>query len=106
MIAVDPQRDVVRVAPAGELDAANAGALQAQLDDLHGAGFKHVVLDLRELTFMDSTAIRLILEEDRLARSSGRRLSLIKGSPAVQRVLSICGLSEQLDFTARHDCLR
>lgn len=93
-----PQRDAVRVAPAGELDLANAAALQAQLDDLHDAGFKHVVLDLRELTFMDSAAVRLILKEDRLARSTGRHLSLIEGSPTVQRVLNICGVADQLDF--------
>ena len=93
-----PQRDVVRVAPTGELDLASAAALQAQLDDLHDAGFTHVVLDLRELTFMDSAAVRLILKEDRLARSTGRRLSLIEGSPTVQRVLNTCGVADQLDF--------
>ena len=97
-IAVDPQRDSVRVTPAGELDVSNAGALQAELDELHAAGFRHIVLDLRELTFMDSSAVRLILEEDRLARSSGRRFSLIDGSAAVRRVLSVCGLSEQLEL--------
>ena len=97
-ISVHPQRDAVRVAPNGELDLANAASLQAQLDELRAAGFEHVVLDLRELTFMDSSGVRLILREDHLARSAGHGFSLIAGVPAVQRALELCGLSAQLDF--------
>ncbi|MBW3608582.1 MAG: STAS domain-containing protein [Actinobacteria bacterium] len=88
----------MRVAPGGELDLANAATLQAQLDELRGAGFQHVMLDLRELTFIDSSAVRLILREDRLARSAGRRFSLIQGPPAVQRVLDVCDVLDRLDF--------
>lgn len=77
---------------------ANAGVLQAQLDELRTAGFAHIRLDLRELTFMDSSGVRLIFREDRRARSAGHRFSLIAGNPAVQRVLRICGLTERLDF--------
>ena len=88
----------MRVTPNGELDLSNAGALQAQLDELRTAGFAHVVLDLRELSFMDSSGVRLIFREDRRARSAGHRFSLIAGNPQVQRVLNICGLIERLDF--------
>jgi anti-sigma B factor antagonist len=97
-IDVYPQGEVVRVVPAGELDLATAGELEAQPQELRG--FEHVVLDLRKLTFLDSTGIRLIFSEDRSARSSGRDFSLINGPPAVQRVLDICGLSDQLRFTS------
>ncbi|MDP1849261.1 MAG: STAS domain-containing protein [Solirubrobacteraceae bacterium] len=100
-MSVHPQRGAVRVAPCGELDVASAASLQAQLDELRVAGFEHVVLDLRELTFMDSSGVRLILGEDRLARSAGRRFSLIAGVPAVQRVLGVCGVSAQLDLDDR-----
>ena len=98
LISVHPHRGTVRVVPSGELDLANANSLQAQLDELHAAGFEHVVLDLRELTFMDSSGVRLILREDRLARSAGRRFALIAGSRPIQRVLTICGLATQLEF--------
>lgn len=97
-VDVHPQRDVVRVATAGELDLANSAALQAQLSELRDAGFQRVVLDLRELTFMDSAGVRLIFDEDRLAREAGQRFSLIKGIAAVQRVLDLCGLCDRLDF--------
>lgn len=97
-VDVHPQRDVVRVAPVGELDVATAAALQAQLDELHGVGFKHIVLDLRQLTFMDCRGMRLILAEDRFARRTGRRFSIIKGGRGVQRVLDVCGLTEKLQI--------
>lgn len=98
LISVHPQRGAVRVVPSGELDLANAGALRAQLDELRAAGFEHVVLDLRDLTFMDSSGVRLILREDRLARSAGRRFALIAGIPSVQRVLTVCGVARRLEF--------
>ena len=98
LISIHPQRGAVRVAPSGELDLATAAALQAQLDELRAAGFEQVVLDLRGLTFMDTNGVRLILREDRRARSAGRRFSLIAGGPAIERVLSICGLAALLQF--------
>ena len=88
----------MRVATAGELDLPNSAALRAQLRELRQAGVQNVVLYLRELTFMDSAGVRLILDEDRLARATGGRFSLIKGVATVQRVLDLCGLSERLDF--------
>jgi len=98
LISVHPQRSTVRVAPSGELDLVNAAALQAQLDELRAAGFEHIVLDLRELTFIDSSGVRLIIREDRVARSTGRRFSLIAGAAPIQRVLTICGLAARLHF--------
>ena len=51
--------------PHGELDLATVGTLQAALDGIEGAG--RLVLDLRGLSFLDSTGLRL------LVRSAGAR---------------------------------
>jgi anti-sigma B factor antagonist len=99
-IDVHPQRRSVRVAVAGELDIAGAGALQTQLDKLRGTGFTDVVLDLRDLEFMDSSGVGLILAEDRRARGAGQRFSVVAGRPAVQRALALCGVADELDFVA------
>jgi anti-sigma B factor antagonist len=99
-IDVHPQRQSVRVAVAGELDLANAGALQAQLDALRDHGFTDVVLDLRELEFMDSSGVALILGEGRRARGAGQRFSLVAGRTAVQRALRLCGVADELEFAA------
>jgi anti-sigma B factor antagonist len=91
-VDVHPEREAVRVAPVGELDLTTAGLLETQLHDLRTAGFERVVLDLRELTFIDSSGIRVIVAENRHAQATEREFSLLPGPPAVQRALEICGL--------------
>ena len=91
-----PERDAVRVVPVGELDLATAELLEKQLRELRSAGFQRVVLDLRELTFIDSSGIRIVVAEHRLAEQAGREFSLIPGPPAVQRALEVCGLLDLL----------
>jgi anti-sigma B factor antagonist len=95
-VDLHPQREVVRVVPVGELDVATGPLLEAQLRQLHDSGFGHIVLDLRELTFMDSTGIRLIVAEDRFARGNGCDFSLIEGRPAIRHVMDACALDRHL----------
>jgi anti-anti-sigma factor len=89
-VDVHPERDVVRVAAVGELDLVTVAQLQAQIGELRDTGVTHLVLDLRQLTFMDSSGVALILDEDRFARRNGQDFSLISGAPAIQRVLTLC----------------
>jgi anti-sigma B factor antagonist len=93
---VVPERDAVRVVPVGELDLACAGGVAAQLDDLFGAGLGHVVLDLRELTFLDSSGLRMILEAKGAAKERSVRFTLIPGRPEVQRVFEVTGTGDSL----------
>jgi anti-anti-sigma factor len=95
-VDVHAEREVVRVAPAGELDIATAGVLAAELHELRDSGFDCIVLDLRRLTFMDSSGIALIVAEHRCARSNGHDFTLISGPPAIQRVLELCGVATLL----------
>jgi anti-anti-sigma factor len=95
-IDVHPERDVVRVVPVGELDLATAPELEAQLHELRTSGFERLVLDLRQLRFVDSSGIRVIVTEDQHAGAHDRGFSLIGGPPAVQRALELCGLLEHL----------
>lgn len=89
-VDVHPERDVVRVAAVGELDLATVAQLRAQIGELRETGFEHLVLDLRELTFMDSRGVSLILDEDRPARRNGYDLVIINATPAIKRVLQLC----------------
>jgi anti-sigma B factor antagonist len=84
------------VAFAGELDLANAGtaedALRSSLEDPSTP----VVVDMRELEFIDSTGIALLVSA--LSRNEGGvRVSFIpSNSTAVTRVLELTGLAERL----------
>lgn len=95
-----PERDCVRVVPVGELDVATADELATKLHELREVGFHRIVLDLRELEFLGSAGLQLLVVEDRLARRDGHEFTLIAGPPAVQRVIEVCGLLDHLRFTS------
>lgn len=89
-----PDRDRVIVAVSGELDLVSVGALQDTLDELRDVGWSSVVLDLRQLTFIDSTGLSLLLQAERAARREGSSFAIVDGSPAVARLLEVVGLED------------
>ena len=99
-VDVHPERDAVRLAPVGELDMSTVAPLADRLDDLRDAGFRDVVLDLRDIDFMDSAGVHLIVDNDALARDTGHDFRLIGGPPAIQRVLRLCGVLDRLHFSS------
>lgn len=93
-VAVHLNRETVVVDVGGELCLATVPTLLARLDGLEG-GFARLVLDLRRVTFMDSTGIRLLLQIGARARSDGFDFAVsIEGAPA--RTLELVGLQDQL----------
>jgi stage II sporulation protein AA (anti-sigma F factor antagonist) len=86
-------RVVLRIA--GEVDLAVVPDLDRAVRDLHGTGFRHVVVDLSAVSFMDSAGLEWLLDATREAQRSGRALSLIDGSPAVSRLLDLTGMRKQ-----------
>lgn len=99
-IDVHHEREVVRVAPVGELDLATVAPLGRRLDELRASGCRSVVLDLRGLTFIDASGLRLIVSCDAQARQSGIEFAIIQGPHAVRRVFDITGLLQWLPFRA------
>lgn len=81
---------------AGELDLAGAPRLAEVLRDALGEA-RLVVLDLRELTFLDSTGVHVIVDASIHARGDGRRLHLVHGPHRVQRVFALTGNADQVE---------
>jgi anti-sigma B factor antagonist len=101
-VEIRPARERVVVAPRGELDLATAERLEAEIDGLVTAGFADVVLDLRGLSFMDSTGLRLVVRQVRRVDVTVR---LVDGSDAVARLFDLTGVREELPFLAPHEVL-
>jgi anti-anti-sigma factor len=80
----------------GELDILGAAEARRELLGLTPPRGGWLVIDLRDLSFMDSTGVRLILQTLESAERYGAALALIRGPTPVQRVLEIVGLAEQL----------
>src|SRR5947209_5421240 len=85
------------VAPTGELDMATVPRLRAALDSVSRDATR-LVLDLRELEFIDTSGMRLILELNERARRDGLDLALVPGHDAVQRLFEIAGVAGELPF--------
>lgn len=96
-IRVQPAREMVYVAPVGELDLATVEQLRGALREVTPV-FAHVVIDLRELSFIDSTGLQLLLMVHGDAHRDGWRLSLIQGPAAIRRIFDLTGVNDTLPF--------
>jgi anti-anti-sigma factor len=81
----------------GELDMASARVLQAACARAR-TGTDRLTLDLRGLTFIDSSGLRCILMLHQETQRDGRGLTLIPGVPTVQRVFELSGTDTMLPF--------
>lgn len=95
---LEPHRDAVHIRPIGELDLATVPVVEAQLAELTAAGFAHLVLDLREVSFLDSSGLHLILAWDAKARASGLSFELVPGPAPVQRIFDVTRVADRLSF--------
>lgn len=85
-----------RIAPCGELDIATTPELEQALADATADAVTEIVLDLRELTFMDSSGLRALAQANTRAGEAGVELSIWRGPRQIERVLEISGLGELL----------
>jgi anti-sigma B factor antagonist len=99
-VEVRPHRRRVVVVPRGELDLCTVDRLAAEVEELVAAGFSDVVLDLRRLSFMDSTGMHLVL---RLVGRDDATVRIIDGAEPVARVFDVCGLRDELPFLEPHE---
>ena len=89
---------MIRLALSGEFDLSNAAQVEDALKELEQARPPLLVLDLRELTFMDSTGLRVMVSADSRARDDSRRLAVVQGPESVHRVFRITGLDDHLEI--------
>jgi anti-sigma B factor antagonist len=87
---------VWRIRLRGEVDVSTAPTLDHALDDVERRGASVVILDLREVTFLDSSGLRSIVRAQHHLGTRDRTLMVEGLSPAAERVLEITGLLEQL----------
>ena len=83
----------------GELDISSAAAVESRLLELEdGNPPERVILDLRAVSFLDSTGLSLLINVDRRLRSEGRRLTVVSGTGAPHRILEISGLGSHIEI--------
>lgn len=81
----------------GDLDLGSAPQLEQALRDALPSALL-LIIDLRQLTGIDSTGLHVLLEADARARRGRRRLVFIRGAAQIDRLFELFGLSDRLEI--------
>ncbi len=83
----------------GELDMASAPSFTEAFDSLQHDDTAEIVVDLRGLTFLDSTGLATLLKASMAANESHRQMSFVRGVPSVHQVFEITRMAERVNWT-------
>jgi anti-anti-sigma factor len=91
-------RRTALVALRGELDLLTVSKVAEVLDGLEprADGVRHVVLDLRGLTFMSLEGLRELIKQNEYARTNRHNLAVVRGTDAIHRLLKLTEVDELL----------
>ncbi|OFB41462.1 anti-anti-sigma factor [Frankia sp. CcI156] len=90
-------RDAIVVHPAGDIDYSSLDPLREALLDARVAGVKEIIVDLEQVSFLDSQGLAVILFAHQRQRSAGGRLVLRNLNEDAYRLLHVTNLSAVID---------
>lgn len=79
-----------------QINSVNAPQLKSELVFFHNEGVQHMILDLKDIEYVDSSGLSAILTGHRLWRDSGLFVLSNASHPAVQRLIEISKLDKIL----------
>ena len=94
---VNSRNGVASIALRGELDLATVPDLEGHLAPFESNGVSAIMLDLRELTFIDSVAVHSIVRARERAKTNGQRLILVGARPTARRLFELTCTEYLLD---------
>jgi anti-sigma B factor antagonist len=96
-VTMSTSADEVTISVAGGLDLGSVEELDRTIQDAEGSDAARIVVDLRELSFIDSAGLSVLLAARR--RSNDGRLSFLASRhDAVARLVALTGTREALGF--------
>jgi anti-sigma B factor antagonist len=101
-VTTSRQDDISVVTVAGEVDVYTAAQLRAVLDEEIGAGHARLVVDLDQVSFLDSTGLGVLVGRLKLVRNHSGWLRIVCSNDRILRVFRITGLDKVFGI---HDSL-
>lgn len=95
-VYIAPDRERVTVRAVGEIDLASVAQLEEPLLELLDGGFAQVVLDLQDVTFMDSSGVRVLITAHQRAKDHSAGLSIVVGGSRIRQTLELSGAIDYL----------
>ena len=102
-LRIRTHNEVVTVEVGGEIDLHSAPQLRAELVKAAESARPRIVVDLADVTFIDSTGIGVLVGGLKRAREKGGSLAFSSVQPRVKRVLEITGLLRALPLYASRE---
>ena len=90
--------DTVCVAPHGDLDFATAYRFDAAVQRIQHAGPSTLVVDLRDVDFVDSAGVGRLVAIARRGRQLGERVCFVRGPRAVTRLFALTGVGAGISW--------
>ena len=97
-LVVQEQGDWTVLAVSGEIDIATAPSLREKLHSLLADGHANLIIDLDDVTFLDSTALGVLVGVLKRARTEGGELRIVCNQPRVRKVFEITRLDSAFDL--------
>ena len=95
-LKLDVSENPAVVSADGQIDAHTAPSLEEALDGV--AAESTVSLDLSQVTFIDSSGLRVIVRTHKRLAETGGQLVIAEPSEPVMRLLDITGLTSELEI--------
>lgn len=89
---------VVRVELTGEFDLWCAYEFDRALREHEGDALRSVTVDPRALTFVDTAGLARLIAANRRAAKHGWSFSVVRGCPAVEKLLCLAAVGREFDF--------
>jgi anti-sigma B factor antagonist len=87
---------MIRIAVGGDIDLATVGVLTLALNDALDQHPSAIVVDLKKVTFMDSTGINALMSAFRRANTESTVLTVVNCPALVAQVLQVLGIYDRL----------
>ena len=99
-IAIEPTANAHIIALQGQVNSANAATVETEVLAVVQQGARNVLLDMRELTYISSAGLRVVLVLAKRLKQERGRLVLCAMQPHVHEVFDISGFLAILDVQA------
>jgi anti-sigma B factor antagonist len=103
IVSERPSEGVFVIALSGEVDLYTAPEFKQQLIDAVADGAKHVVVDLTDTTFIDSTTLGVLVGGVRRLREKDGDLSLVCSDRNINKIFEITGLDQIFPIAASRE---
>jgi anti-sigma B factor antagonist len=94
---VGPVGDCAVLRVTGEVDAYSAPMLRERIRELAASGAVHLIADLGQVDFLDSTGLGVLVGGLRRLREDGGSLALVITTPRILRIFQVTGLTKAFD---------